>query len=109
MMTVPGVVLSGSLLLHGIVPHQATDLEKIDRAAQQFAQREDIQALVENNKPKLEEVYPLVVRDFYSKAGRNEPIPEPRPAHVNQCARHYEDFWIKRRFIWPTRADGTPD
>ena len=63
----------------------------------------------QDNKPMLAEVYPLVIRDYLSNAGRDELLPESRPAHVNQCARHYENFWLKRRFIWPTEADGTPD
>ncbi|MDZ7734913.1 MAG: hypothetical protein U5P41_01260 [Gammaproteobacteria bacterium] len=109
MMTGAGMVLSGSLLLHGIVPSQATDLEKIDHAARAFAEREDIQALVDDNRPRLAAVYPLVVRDYFSNAGREELLPEPRPAHVRECARHYETFWLERRFIWPTEADGSPD
>lgn len=103
------IMLGGMLLVYAIIPLQTEDLEELDRAAEAFAEREDVQALVENNRPQLAEAYPLVIRDYFSGAGRDELLPEPRPNIVRECARHYEHIWLNRRFIWPTEGDGTPD
>lgn len=87
----------------------AVDLDRIDKAARAFAGREDVQALVENNRPQLAEAYPLVVRDYFSRLEKDELLPEPRPAQVRECAHHYEYIWLHRRFVWPTTVDGSPD
>jgi len=108
-MTTSLQALLAGLLVFGILPAQVDDLEKINRAAEAFAERSEVRALVADNRPQLAEAYPLIVRDYFSNAGREEPLPEPRPRQVNDCARHYENFWLKERFVWPTAADGSPD
>lgn len=82
----------------------------IEQAASDFAQRDDVNALVKDNRPQLAKAYPLVVRDYFSRSDQQQqPLPEPRPSLVSQCARHYEYTWMHRRFVWPTEEDGTPD
>lgn len=88
---------------------EAVDLEQLDKAANAFAGREDVQALVRDNRPQLADAYPLIVRDYFSNVGRHERLPEPRPARVRLCARHYENIWLHRRFVWPMTDAGTPD
>jgi len=109
MMLGQAYVLGGMLLVYGILPLQLEELEAIDRSAEAFAERADVQALVKNNKPQLARVYPLVVRDYLNNAGRKEMLPEARPHQVRECAHHYEHIWLERRFIWPKEGDGTPD
>lgn len=88
----------------------ALDLSQLETAARAFAAREDVQALVENNRPQLARSYPLIVRDYFIRtADSHDPLPEPRPNHVELCARHYENVWLHRRFVWPVEEDGTPD
>lgn len=102
-------ILGGMLLVYAILPLHSEELEAIDRAAEAFAERADVQSLVKDNKPQLAQAYPLVVRDYLSSVGRDAMLPEARPAHVRECAHHYEHIWLERRFIWPTEGDGSPD
>lgn len=103
------VVVIGALWLATGADLPAVDFEQLDRAARAFAQRDDVQALVEDNRPQLARAYPLVVRDYFIRSADTDPLPEPRPDQVAKCARHYEMTWLQRRFVWPVTEDGTPD
>lgn len=111
-MTVVQQVLSIVVLMMALnagLPVAAEQLSDLDQVAEAFAQRPQLDELVKDNRPLLDQAYPLVVEDYYQHVGQYEPLPKPEAHQVQSCADHYAGVWLGQRLWWPTHEDGTPD
>ena len=66
--------------------------------------------LEEDNKPKLNRAYPIVLHHYFSaemqKNNRQHSLEESR---MKYCADHYHNYWRNRKMIWPVKEDHSPD
>lgn len=85
------------------------DGDRLSKAAQAFAASSVIEDLVGDNMPRLEQAYPLVVKDYYDNTGPYQALPEFDSLAVDECAQHYAGVWLGQRFWWPTDDTGAPD
>lgn len=97
------------LTLAACLAAMAQQSGNLDQAARDFAERPQLDDLVKDNRPLLDQAYPLVVEDYYQKTGQYEPLPEPEAHQVESCANHYADVWLGQKLWWPTDDDGAPD
>lgn len=72
----------------GVLPVMAGQISELDRLALAFAERPQLEKLVENNRPLLEQAYPLVVEDFYLNAGQHESLSRPEPRMDQSVSSH---------------------
>ena len=78
--------------------------------ARAFAASLDTQGLMlDEKKPNLVAVYPLVMHNFSEKeseAGEPVMLAEDKLAG---CAEHYHNHWINKKLWWPALDSGKPD
>jgi hypothetical protein len=85
-------------------------LEVLEQHAVDFGAQVKREELEENNKPRLDLAYPLVIHDYFS-APENRGAPEAAPdaATLSDCGDHYHNFWVNRKLWWPTDDQGRPN
>jgi len=83
-------------------------LEKLNTLADRFRDGIDADEFMLDNKPDLGKAYPLVIKNYlvaFDVQGG-----EAVDTHaIDYCARHFHDYWLNRKFWWPTDAEDKPD
>jgi hypothetical protein len=65
--------------------------------------------MLDRKTPDLQDVYPLVMRDFIAMEAENGSTEKLDEERLPQCAAHYHNHWVNRKMWWPRLEDGTPD
>ena len=93
------------ILKAGLVKQQ-----RLANYARAFAANLDTQGLMlDEKKPNLAAVYPLVMHNFSkmeSEAGEAVMLSEDK---LTGCAEHYHNHWLNRKLWWPALDSGQPD
>ena len=84
-------------------------LARLDNLAARYgnnAKRDELEA---DGKPLLNVAYKQVMKDFIGaehEIGNKELNYDD--ADVSYCADHFHNYWVNRKFWWPTDANGDP-
>ncbi len=82
----------------------------IDELGTDFSRKVNRGELEEDNKPKLDQAYPIVLNDYFiADLRKNATQHRLEPARMRYCADHYHNYWRNRKMIWPVNRDNTPD
>ncbi len=82
---------------------------RIVELGDKFAETVDRSILEEDNKPKLQEAYLIVLNDYF-KAESDKGIKRKiRDDMIELCAEHFHHYWRDRKLWWPTDDEGKPD
>jgi hypothetical protein len=74
-----------------------------------FAITVDRSALEEENKPKLQEAYLLVLDDYFKEESDKGIKRTVSNDTLELCAEHFHHHWRSRKMWWPTNDAGKPD
>ena len=83
--------------------------ERIVELGDKFAITVDRSALEEENKPKLQEAYLLVLDDYFKQESEKGIKRAVTKDMLELCAEHFHHYWRNRKMWWPTNDAGKPD
>ncbi len=83
--------------------------QQIVELGDKFAITVDRSALEEENKPKLQEAYLLVLDDYFKEESDKGIKREVKNDMLDLCAEHFHNHWRNRKMWWPTNEAGKPD
>ena len=86
--------------------------EELIKFAQAFGKQVNgADYMMEHEKPNLQAIYPIIIKDFFSdgKDKQGKPKTEMQHQAVNYCAEHFHNIWINQKLWWPTDIDDKPD
>lgn len=83
--------------------------DRIDQLGDEFAKDVDRSVLEENNKPKLQEAYLIVINHYFEAESEKGMQREIRDDMIELCAEHFHQHWRDRKLWWPTDDEGKPD
>ena len=85
-----------------------TKLAKLNQLADAF--RDDINAedFLLDNKPNLGKAYPQVIKGYLQSVDDPQLGQGDRYA-IEYCAKHFHNYWLNKKFWWPTDAEDKPD
>lgn len=83
--------------------------ERIVELGDNFAAKVNRSTLEEENKPRLQQAYLLVLEDYFKEESEKGIKRAVRNDMLELCAEHFHHYWRNRKMWWPTDDAGKPD
>jgi hypothetical protein len=61
-----------------------------------------------DKKPDLGKAYPLVIKSYLS-AFTEQLAAKPEEFAIEYCAKHFHNYWLNKKYWWPTNIEDEPD
>ena len=85
-----------------------TKLAKLNALADAFSQNIDPQEYLLDKKPNLGKAYPVVLETYLASFPQVSNSGQDKYA-IDYCSKHFHNYWLNKKFWWPTDAEDKPD
>lgn len=83
-------------------------LVKLNALADAFRDSIDPDEFLLGKKPNLGKAYPLVLETYLASFDvQKDSMPEKFA--IDYCAKHFHNYWLNKKFWWPTNMEDKPD
>lgn len=83
-------------------------LEKLNSLASSFQENILPEDFLLDKKPNLEKAYPLVIMN-YLQLFADQRDKNPGKFAIDYCAKHFQNYWLNKKYWWPTNIEDKPD
>ncbi|NKB36129.1 MAG: hypothetical protein GKR93_03025 [Gammaproteobacteria bacterium] len=83
-------------------------LAKLNKLADIFRDNIRAEEFLLEEKPNLGKAYPLVINEYLTSLDDDLSAQGDKNA-IEYCAKHFHNYWINKKFWWPTDARDEPD
>ena len=83
-------------------------LDKLNSLADEFRDSINAMEFLLSKKPDLGKAYPLVIKSYLHSFSDPEQS-APEEFTIEYCARHFHNYWLNKRYWWPTDIEDKPD
>lgn len=83
-------------------------LEKLNALADTFRDSINPQDFMLDEKPNLGKAYPVVLESYLESFPQPGKVSEDKYA-IDYCSKHFHNYWLNKKFWWPTDAEDKPD
>ncbi len=83
-------------------------LAKLNRLADTFRDKIKKDEFLLDDKPNLAKAYPLVINEYLASLDDDIRVQGDKYA-ILYCAKHFHNYWLNKKFWWPTDAEDKPD
>ena len=83
-------------------------LARLNKLADTFRDTINADEFLIDDKPNLGKAYPLVINEYLASLDNAQPGQGDKNA-IQYCAKHFHNYWLNKKFWWPTDAEDKPD
>ena len=83
-------------------------LENLNSLASKFQENIIPEDFLLDKKPNLDKAYPLVIKN-YLESFTTQQIKNAGEFAIDYCAKHFHNYWLNKKYWWPTNSEDKPD
>jgi hypothetical protein len=83
-------------------------LDKLNALASEFRDSIKPEEFLLEEKPNLAKAYPLVIKSYLA-AFKEPQDAAPEEFTIDYCAGHFHNYWLNKKYWWPTDIEDKPD
>jgi hypothetical protein len=83
-------------------------LENLNSLASKFQESIKSKDFLLDKKPNLGKAYPLVIKN-YLESFKTQQFKNLGEFVIDYCAKHFHNYWLNKKYWWPTNSEDKPD